>query len=101
MPIRFDSVDAVRRVLQAHQHVLAAYVFGSRAGGEPRPDSDVDIGVLFDSPQPLEATLRLESALQDVTAERVDLVDVGRAGAFLALAIVCGERIFALIGDGR
>lgn len=37
--------------------VRLAYLYGSRAGGHPRPDSDVDIGVLLDDdvddPDPL------------------------------------------------
>jgi predicted nucleotidyltransferase len=90
--------DDVLRVLQgvaaSQGNIRALYVFGSRADGSARPDSDLDVGVLFRSPQPLEATLRLAEILQRSTGLAVDVVDAGRAGAFLALDIVRGERIF-------
>jgi hypothetical protein len=50
--------------------------------------------VLYRTPQPLATTVRLEALFAAATGRRVDLVDAGRAGAFLALDIVRGERIF-------
>lgn len=47
------------------------------------------------SSQPLDKTVRLEEALCRATGHRVDVVDVGRASAFLALAVVQGDRIFS------
>ena len=86
-------VEAIRRLVGSHQDVRAVYVFGSQLRGDSRPDSDLDLGVLFRTPQPLAATLMLEQALADATGKKVDLVDASRAGAFLALDIVRGERI--------
>lgn len=91
--------DHVLRVLQevagSRADISALYVFGSRADDSARPDSDLDVGVLFSSRQPLESTLRLADALQQSTGLAVDVVDAGRANAFLALDIVRGERVFA------
>jgi hypothetical protein len=39
-------------------------------------------------------TLELEEELEHTLGGRVDLVDVARAGAFVALAVVRGERIY-------
>jgi predicted nucleotidyltransferase len=50
-----------------------------------RLDSDIDIGVLYRSPQPLRTTVAVEAALAEATGKRVNVVDVARAGAFLAL----------------
>jgi predicted nucleotidyltransferase len=89
------SLDAIQRVFAAQQDVRAGYVFGSRAGGgQPRLDSDLDVGVLYRIRQPLETTVKLEGDLQAAVEVRIDLVDVGRAGAFLALDIIRGERVF-------
>ncbi|MCP4661106.1 MAG: nucleotidyltransferase domain-containing protein, partial [bacterium] len=40
-----SSLDAVRRHLEARDEILFAYLFGSRAGGRPRPDSDWDVAI--------------------------------------------------------
>jgi predicted nucleotidyltransferase len=87
-------VGPVVRVAQVHPDVRAVYVFGSRSTGDARADSDVDLGVLYRSPQPLSATLALEEELSRAVGARVDVVDAARAGAFLALDIVRGERVF-------
>jgi predicted nucleotidyltransferase len=84
----------IRRVAQAHPDVRAVYVFGSRSAGDARADSDVDVGVLYRAPQTLATTLTLEEELARAVGTRVDVVDVARAGAFLALDIVRGERVF-------
>jgi len=89
-----DVLRALSRVAASHQHVRALYVFGSRATGDAKPESDLDIGVLYTVPQSLEATLLLEDAFERATGLRADLVDAARAGAFVALDIVRGERIF-------
>ena len=70
------------------------YLFGSQATGTSRPDSDVDVGVLYASPQPLDRTLQLEDEIAQVLGPKVDVVDAAASGAFLALEIVRGERIF-------
>ena len=87
-------IDAIVRVAAAHPDIRAVYLFGSQAAGTVRPDSDVDVGVLYLSEQPLARTLALEDELGQALSQKVDVVDAGRAAAFLALEIVRGERIF-------
>lgn len=77
-----DLLLAVRIRLEAEPDVVAAWLFGSRARGEARPDSDVDVAVLLrqDSPATLEGLrLGLESDLEQVCQRSVDLVIVNRA----------------------
>jgi predicted nucleotidyltransferase len=87
-------IEPIRRVAGLHPDVQAIYVFGSVEKGGARPDSDLDLGVLYKAPQALETTLELEQALDRATHRAVDLVDAARASAFLAAEIVRGERIF-------
>lgn len=42
-------------VLGSRDDVVAAYVFGSVARGQARPDSDVDVAALFTSAPPFDA----------------------------------------------
>jgi predicted nucleotidyltransferase len=89
--------------------LLALYVFGSRAEeiagrvvGSPamtvNPESDVDIGVqplrnrLLTAEDRVHIVQRLETLLG---AERVDLVVLPEANAFLAADVVRGELLLA------
>jgi predicted nucleotidyltransferase len=66
-------------VLAAHG-VAVAYLFGSRAEGTARPDSDHDVAVLFTDATPaLDATVRLAADLAAVLGTEVDVVDLSRA----------------------
>lgn len=87
-------VEHLARVADAHPEVCAVYLFGSLARGDATIDSDVDVGVLYLDRQTLETTLALEQEVEQAIGRDVDLVDVARAGAFLALDIVRGERVF-------
>ena len=87
-------VENLARVAAARREVRAVYLFGSHVKGDARADSDLDVGVLFETPQPLAHTLTLEAEFQLAAGRDVDLVDARRAAAFLALEIVRGERIF-------
>jgi predicted nucleotidyltransferase len=86
--------DPIGRVVEPRPDVRAVYVFGSQSKGDARPDSDVDLGILYRAPQPLSTTLQLELELEQAIGRKIDLVDASHAGAFLALDIVRGERVF-------
>ena len=64
--------------------ILAAYVYGSRVSGRPRPTSDVDVGYYLTgyragSLLPLREELRLASALSDAAGLEVDLRNLADA----------------------
>ena len=61
------------------QPVKRAWLFGSYARGEERPDSDVDVLVEFDRTQPIGlfryAQMHLD--MEDMLGRKVDLVEDG------------------------
>lgn len=81
-------LQRLQAVLGEHRDAVAcAYLFGSRARGQGRPASDVDVAVLFRQPQgrellgpgvslraDMEESLGLEVDLIDLQAAPVDLV---------------------------
>ncbi|MDP9120966.1 MAG: nucleotidyltransferase domain-containing protein [Acidobacteriota bacterium] len=78
---------------------LALYLFGSRARGDATEQSDVGVAALFRQETSLRDVLLLEDALEQRLGIPVDLVDAGRASAFLALDIIRGERVFCADPD--
>lgn len=66
-------------VFTAHD-VAVAYLFGSRATGTARPDSDHDVAVLFAGEPAPVATELLAADLAALLGTGVDVVDLGRAG---------------------
>jgi len=90
-----ERIAAVGRAIFADDsRITGAYLFGSRATGEEHPKSDVDIGVLFRDKVGLDSQVRLEARLESALGASVDLVDIGRCNAFLALDAIRGQRIY-------
>ncbi len=85
---------AVETVAASDDRILAVYLFGSRTDGSARPDSDVDLGVLFQSPSQLDQLVDLQMAFEQYLGKDVDLIDLGRANAFLTLDAIRGERLY-------
>jgi predicted nucleotidyltransferase len=81
--------------------ILALYLFGSRGRHEETEDSDVDLGVLFrrDKEETLREVLLLEDLFERRLGLPVDLIDVGRSSAFLALDVIRGDRIYCTDPD--
>ncbi len=90
-----DAHKAVDERLARFDEVLFALLFGSRAGGRPRPDSDWDIGVYvldaLTAEQRFDVRLRLLTELQELGS--VDVIILNDAAPLLAQRVLQGERI--------
>ena len=79
--------------------VVAAYLFGSTARGEPTPLSDVDIAVYLNEPSRearVAAYLGLRRRLAEALANGpVDLVLLNDAPPALAGRIIAGDLLYA------
>jgi len=97
------STAEIERELRAFgagdSRILALYLFGSRGRREETEQSDVDVGILWRKEQTLRDVLLLEGDLERRLGLKLDLVDAGRANAFLALDIIRGERVFCADPD--
>lgn len=94
-----SAESRIVQVLAHHPEVVGAYVFGSRARGDATETSDLDLAVLCDRVLDLQQSVELEHELERAAGHSVDLVDLARVNAFLALDVIRGERIFER--DGR
>ncbi len=89
------KTDNLNRLFAAFPRVIAAWHFGSTSVGRARPDSDIDIGVLFDAPPTLDEWLDLHAALQDAMGvENVDLVVLNGKTPVLRYAAISGQRLY-------
>lgn len=81
-------------VVSDDPRVIAVYLFGSRARGEELEGSDLDLAVLLTEPLGVMELLGLEDQLERALGLPTDLIDLGKASAFLALDVIRGERIY-------
>jgi predicted nucleotidyltransferase len=93
-----DEVEArLRALLATERHGVAAlYLFGSVARGTPRDDSDVDVGVLFETPPPprLDSpALDLEALLERELGLPVQLVVLNSAPVDLRIRVLREGRL--------
>ena len=91
---------AITQALTALPEVRLVYIFGSRASGKMRPNSDLDIAVKF-AGQPSEddrGSLKLQ-LIDTLTktlgplGERVDLLDLDRAPTTIAFRVIVDGRL--------
>jgi uncharacterized protein len=87
-------------VLDAHG-VAVAYLFGSRAEGRERPDSDHDVAVLFAGEPSFDATARLAAELAPVLGTPVDVVDLEAATLELRGLVADRGRLLRSVDEPR
>lgn len=75
--------DRLREALAMIPRLGLAILFGSRARGNARPDSDVDVAISADPPLSGREESELGAALERAAGTSVDLVDLERAAPAL------------------
>ena len=87
--------DALRRAVEAEPDVANALLFGSRARGSERPDSDVDVAVQLipGAPRDARAVGGLAARLETATAHSIGLVLLDEAPPPLAYRIFRDGRL--------
>lgn len=90
-----SPLENLRRLLEVHDEILFAYLFGSRAGGRPRLDSDWDVAVFLrptvSEQERFDLRLRLGLDLEEVG--QADVVVLNDAPPLLAQSALQGDRI--------
>jgi predicted nucleotidyltransferase len=84
-------------VLSAQPDVVFATLFGSVAKGTARADSDLDVGVLANTPLTAQRKQQLVRDLAVASGRPVDLVDLRNAGPVVLASALRGLQ---LVGRG-
>jgi uncharacterized protein len=91
-------LERIRAVLAAHP-IAFAYVFGSVARGEARPDSDLDVALHFEpstaADERFDRLLRVGVELENALGREVDVVDLEQVPLRL-LGRILRERVVVL-----
>lgn len=93
------ELEKIGNVIKKESGVLAAYLFGSYAGGNPHKYSDIDIAVLFDrtvsSEDYTDKQIDLTVNLGRLLGREADVVVLNRAGSFLKYNVLKnGLRVY-------
>jgi uncharacterized protein len=100
------TAEAIRRVMEGVPEVAAAWLFGSVARGTARPDSDLDVGVVYrrrrgDDHRRLAPSIAMELA-RATGIERIDVIELEAQGPIFAHRVLCdGQRVYEADRDRR
>lgn len=90
-----DERERIKDLLQSHDGIGAAWVFGSVASGTASPASDLDVAVLPGEPLSADEKLGLIEKLAQETGRPVDLVDLqATRGPIVDRVLQTGARLF-------
>jgi predicted nucleotidyltransferase len=85
---RAEVVKLLKNLLKEKPEILLAFLFGSFAGNQQRPTSDVDIGILFET-VPSPATIQdLNEKISTALKKEVDLLIINQASPILRMQIL-------------
>ena len=87
--------ELLQQALESTDEILFAFLFGSRARGNARPNSDWDVGVYLEDGLDARTRFRVRlRLLADLDAlGRVDVVVLNDAPPLLAQQALAGERL--------
>lgn len=90
-----DDRQRITRLLQTHEEIGAAWLFGSVASGTARPTSDLDVAVLAAEPLSADGKTELIEHLARETGRPVDLIDLQAThGPIVGRILREGRRLF-------
>jgi uncharacterized protein len=92
-PVASEVCARARCILRSEKDLRLAIVYGSMATEKCRPDSDVDLGVLFGQPMTAQQKMDLAGRLEQAMLRGVDLVDLSTACATLLRQILRKGRV--------
>ena len=88
------QLEQARDVLERRIGLVALWLFGSEARGTAGAGSDLDLAALFRSAPAAEDLLDAQAELTELLGTEVDLVDLERASAALAMQVLRHGRLF-------
>jgi predicted nucleotidyltransferase len=95
-----DLCCQIVKLLTAEQGLKLAIVYGSAASGTLRPDSDVDLALLFDQPLDAERKMDIVARLERDLLRTVDLIDLSTISGTILKQVLCKGRVLIQNEEG-
>jgi predicted nucleotidyltransferase len=87
-------LSRIRAICAVEPKVTVVYAFGSRISGQPRPDSDLDIGIFCESGEAdWDVRCRLAGAIEDVVPWGVNHVDLRDVSVLFQQGVILEGRV--------
>jgi predicted nucleotidyltransferase len=99
-PANAELLEMLEAFFKDTQGVDLVFLFGSMAAGRSNRKSDVDIGVLFKSPPPVDHVNEMRDKLSAVLRGEVDLVPLNHASPILKMQVL-KNGVLAYAGDKK
>jgi predicted nucleotidyltransferase len=84
-----EKIALLQSILEKDTRVLLAWVFGSVAQGKARPESDLDVAIVFDHSLSPEEQVEMSRQLESQIKMPVDLLDLSRAHGPIVAEVLC------------
>jgi predicted nucleotidyltransferase len=102
MGMQESRVQKLQMFFAGEENVRLAFLIGSFAAGTARPDSDVDVAVLFGRVPDYMDVLGLRDRLSDLMKREADLVVLNDAGPVIRMQVLkTGIRLRAEQGASK
>lgn len=95
-----DLCSQLANMLKDEQELKLAIIYGSVAAGTMRPNSDIDLALLFDQPLSAERKMKITASLERKTLRTVDIVDLSRISGAILKHVLCKGKILIQNEEG-
>lgn len=86
-------IEGLKKMLQTKKNIVFAYLYGSRAKGTSRPDSDIDIAIYLSEKMTTDEYLDLKMELSEDLTKDVDLILLNEASPLLKFEVYQNHKV--------
>jgi len=80
--------EILKEFFNSRNDICLAFLMGSQASGRAKPDSDVDVAVLFNNSPAVEEILSLKDEIEHLVKKDVDMIVLNEAGP-----VICKQAL--------
>lgn len=95
-----DLCSQLANMLKDERGLKLAIIYGSVAAGTMRPNSDIDLALLFDQPLSAERKMKIAASLERKTLRTVDIVDLSSISGTILKNVLCKGKVLIQNEEG-
>lgn len=94
------DAELAQAIASVTEGALLVYLFGSVGTPYERPDSDLDVAVLYAAPLTFEQRVEVSARIAEATGRTIDLVDLGSADPIIRRQVIATGTVVREDGRG-